>query len=147
MKLYRLCPGSAAAIFLMIFFGVLTNCYSQNHPINLKCEYLENPIGVDSYHPRFTWNLADTGKGTIQTAYSITVATDSLMQEKVWQLPASVSNGSACLVTYKGEELKPFTKYYWKVTSVDKAGKNSVAGISSFETGMMDMKNWKGSWI
>jgi alpha-L-rhamnosidase len=147
MKLYRLYPGSAAAIFLMIFFGVLTDCYSQNRPVNLKCEYLENPIGVDSYHPRFTWNLADIRKGARQTAYSITVATDSFMQKKVWQLPASVSNGAACLVIYKGAALKPFTKYYWKVTSVDNAGKNSVAAVSSFETGMMDMKNWKGSWI
>jgi len=81
MKLFRLYPGSVATIFLMIFLGIQTYCYSQNRPINLKCEYLENPIGVDSYHPRLTWNLADTRKGAGQTAYSITVATDSLMQK------------------------------------------------------------------
>jgi len=147
MKFTRFYSGPGAIFFLIIFFGVQINIYSQHRPINLQCEYLVSPIGVDSYHPRLSWSLADSRKGALQTAYSITVATDSLMQKKVWQLPASRSNGAACLVTYKGEALKPFTKYYWKVISIDKAGKNSKAAFSSFETGMMDMKNWKGSWI
>jgi alpha-L-rhamnosidase len=147
MKFNRMYSGSGAVFFLIIFAGIHLSGYSQNRVVNLQCEYLVNPIGVDSYHPRLSWSLADNRKGATQTAYSITVATDSLMQKKVWHLPASKLNGAGRLVVYQGAALKPFTKYYWKITTRDRDGKDSRPAVSSFETGMMEMKNWKGSWI
>src|SRR5688572_4279126 len=69
------------------------------------------------------------------------------MNQKVWHVRASGSNGAAQMVTYRGVALKPFTKYYWKVLARDRKGKKSRTVISSFETGMMDNTNWKGSWI
>jgi alpha-L-rhamnosidase len=147
MKFNRMYSGSRAVFFLIIFAGIHLSGYSQNRVVNLQCEYLVNPIGVDSYHPRLSWSLADNRKGATQTAYSITVATDSLMQKKVWHLPASKLNGAGRLVVYQGAALKPFTKYYWKITTRDRDGKDSRPAVSSFETGMMEMKNWKGSWI
>jgi len=51
------------------------------------------------------------------------------------------------LITYSGSRLKPFTRYYWSLQVWDKDGKESVPLVSSFETGMMGIENWKGSWI
>ena len=41
----------------------------------------------------------------------------------------------------------PFTKYYWRVNSWDQSGVRSVSSVAAFETGMMDVSNWKGAWI
>ena len=45
---------------------------------NLRCEYLENPLGVDVSNPRFSWMLVDNTLGAKQEAFQILVSTDSL---------------------------------------------------------------------
>jgi alpha-L-rhamnosidase len=120
------------------------------HPAKLETEYLENPIGIDAPQPRFSWQMADQRKGAAQTAYRILVATDSaaLLNEQAATWDTGWQQTAVNLVTYQGKPLKPFTKYYWTVAIADQQQKkSSPAGIASFETGMMVMKNWKGSWI
>ncbi len=51
------------------------------------------------------------------------------------------------LVTYAGQLLQPFTKYYWAVTVWGKNGKPIQSPIASFEMGMMGQSFWRGSWI
>ena len=36
--------------------------------INVRCEYLKNPIGIDIKHPRITWSLED---GEYQKGFKI----------------------------------------------------------------------------
>lgn len=116
----------------------------------LRCEYLSNPIGIDAKHPRLTWLMADAQQGAAQTAYQLFVGTDSVAVSTgkgdswVTTKVASTEN----LTSYNGKALQPFTKYYWRVQLWDQAGKKlSASTIASFETGMMEMRNWKGSWI
>jgi alpha-L-rhamnosidase len=116
----------------------------------LKCEYLISPIGIDAKHPRLTWQMADAGQGAAQTAYQLFVGTDSVAvvsgKADNWITPKVTS--SANLVTYNGKALLPFTKYFWRIVLWDEAGKKlSSSATTSFETGMMEMRNWKGSWI
>jgi alpha-L-rhamnosidase len=118
--------------------------------VNLKCEYLSNAIGIDAKHPRLTWAMADAQQGAAQTAYQLFVGTDSVAvgagRGDSWTTAKIIS--ATNLVTYGGKALQPFTKYYWRVQLWDQAGKKlSSSGITSFETGMMEMRNWKGSWI
>jgi alpha-L-rhamnosidase len=114
----------------------------------LKCEYLSNPIGIDARHPRLTWVLVDESTGAKQTAYQLWVTTDSTALTKaaanMWQ--TTKVPGSASLITYQGKALQPFTKYYWKVAVWDN-GKQITSPIASFEIGMMNKRNWKGTWI
>lgn len=118
-------------------------------PGNLRCEYLVNPLGMDSQTPRLSWLMIDRRHGAFQKAYHITVGKDSL----------SVADGTgtswdsgkiesdAMLVTYSGKRLDPFTKYFWSVVLWDMDGIKTIPSIASFETGMMTMGSWKGSWI
>src|SRR5471030_2133017 len=137
-------------LFTLIF--PLTFCAAKAQtPIgatDLKCEYLYNPIGSDNPHPRLTWRLNDARQHAKQTAYRILVGTSpaELTKGNIWNTGWLTSD--AQLVTYAGSALKPFTKYYWRV---DVADGNKVkyigAKLSSFETGMMGMANWRGKWI
>ena len=117
-------------------------------PVNLKCEHLIAPLGIDRQLPRFSWFLNDDREGAKQTAYKITVGKDSVALAKgrkiVWQ--EEKKNGET-MTCYKGKALEPFTKYYWGITVWDKNKQKSRKVISSFETGMLEPSNWKGSFI
>lgn len=119
-------------------------------PVALKCEHLVNPLGIDVKNPRLSWMLSDKRQGAKQTAYRIWVGKDSAMvsQQKgaTWDSGKILSGRS--LIIFNGNSLKPFSKYYWSVQLWDLEGKKTVAAaVSSFETGMMGMENWKGTWI
>jgi alpha-L-rhamnosidase len=45
-------------------------------PFNLRCEYLEDPIGLDTPNPRFSWCLAHNERNQKQSAYQIIVASE-----------------------------------------------------------------------
>lgn len=117
---------------------------------NLRCEYLVNPIGIDSHRPRLTWMMVDDQREASQSAYEIIVGTDSVkvgsgVGDK-WTTGKITS--AAMLTQYSGSQLEPFTRYFWSVKVYDAAGNPSaVSAPASFETGMMKMENWKGTWI
>lgn len=131
---------------LFILLTGVVYAYTPAKPVGLKCEYLVNPIGIDAAHPRLSWRMVDERTGARQTAYLLYLSTDSLDMKKglVWQ---SAKVNGACLVTYAGKALQPFTRYYWRVDTWDKDGIKASSAITSFETGMMDRANWKGAWI
>lgn len=118
-------------------------------PVDLTCEYLVNPIGLDVSNPRLAWKLQDSRSGAMQTACRIWVDTDSLsvVEEKASVWDTGKRESDRILWTYAGSALRPFTKYYWKVTVWDKDGKSASSFVQSFETGIMDISQWQGSWI
>lgn len=132
-----------------IVFCFTISLWGQSSLYDLKCDYLTAPLGIDNPQPRFTWKLADKRNGILQTAYQLMVGTDSLEVKQgkgnYWLVPET--KGAANLVTYAGTSLQPFTKYYWSVRVTNNQGQQTAPVVASFETGMMQMKNWKGTWI
>ncbi len=49
---------------------------SQVYIENLKCEYLVNPVGLDTETPRFTWQIRSENQGDMQKACKIVIGTD-----------------------------------------------------------------------
>ena len=140
-------------IIALMFFGVLCNLHSQNMEIKLydrKSEYLVNPIGLDVECPRLTWKIKDQRRGAIQRAYKINVGTDSVEvaagNGTYWN--SGKINSDDQMVIYDGKELKAFQKYYWSLTVWDKNNERiKSTQPASFEMGMINVGNWKGSWI
>ncbi|HEY8915827.1 MAG TPA: alpha-L-rhamnosidase N-terminal domain-containing protein, partial [Chitinophaga sp.] len=135
-------------LFTAIANMLLTNGYAQVS--HLSCEHLYQPLGIDNPDPRFSWVLEDSSRGALQTAYQLTIGTDSaaVAAGKGDSWTTAKVTSAASLVTYNGKALQPFTKYYWRVQLWGQGGKKmSPSAISSFETGMMDMRNWQGAWI
>lgn len=118
---------------------------------DLKCEYLANPIGIDVKNPRLSWRLKDLRTGARQTFYAIIVSTDSVSlgdskNGQVWST-GKVRSASQ-LVSYQGQALRPFTRYFWAVKIWDQDRKvTTLSAVNSFETGMLEQKNWEGAWI
>ncbi|MDO6435187.1 family 78 glycoside hydrolase catalytic domain [Flavitalea sp. BT771] len=118
-------------------------------PVFLRCEYLQQPLGIDAPHPRLSWQLEDHRPGALQKAYVVTVGTDSLAlaggATGSWSTGRRDSPDQ--LTSYEGPALQPFTRYYWRVDIWGKDGVRAAGPIASFETGMMDAASWKGAWI
>ena len=140
-------------IITFVFLGFLCTVHSQNKALglyDLKSEHLVNPIGIDIKNPRLTWKIKDQRPGAIQKAYKISVGTDSLKvaagNGSYWN--TGRINSDHQMVIYQGKELQAFQKYYWSVAVWDK-NDNEVptSPPASFEMGMIEAINWKGSWI
>ncbi len=140
-------------IITVVFMGFVWNTHSQNdlpRVYDLKSEYLANPIGLDVKTPRFTWKIKDQRRGAFQKAYKISVGTDSSNvaagNGSHWN--TGKINSDHQMVVYGGKALQAFHKYYWSLTVWDKNNKKVESDqLSSFEMGMMEAGNWKGSWI
>lgn len=137
---------------ISLSFLISFSCKKENKkvvPDNLRCEYLENPIGLDTEKPRFRWQIPTSNEGFLQEGYELYVGTDSMDVSKgegnIWE-SGKIKN-STNLAAYDGEPLEAFTKYYWgvKITG-EKNSSGPLSEIASFETGLMD-EQWKGSWI
>lgn len=122
---------------------------------NLKVEYMENPIGVDSEKPRFSWNMLSNVRGAKQLAYEIVIADSekNLKQENFVWSSGKVSSSQSVNLKYTGEtKLKPSTRYYWNVKVWDQNNKVLESKQNAyFETGLMSTNgttNWDGAqWI
>jgi alpha-L-rhamnosidase len=73
--------------------------------VDLRCEYLTDPLGIDVVAPRFSWKQADPDhvRRQKQTAYQVMVAASSehLAQDKadLWD-SGKVSSPQSVLVPY-----------------------------------------------
>ena len=117
----------------------------------LTCEYQENPIGIDVTKPRFTWTMLSDKRNQQQTAYEILVSTSEKDLKKgkgtSWS-SGKVTSNQSIQVEYAGQELKSFTKYFWKIRIYDQDGKPSKwSKVNFFETALFHAGDWKGDWI
>ena len=117
---------------LFLFSGCRKDLNEQTEPVNLKTEFLTEPLGIDAAHPRFTWEYTNEEKDFRVSKYEIKIGT-------------SPEN----LKIYSGKEvLKPHTRYYWNVTVWDdKNRKCKTSQITFFETAKMQSGDWKAEWI
>ena len=120
-------------------------------PINLKCEYQNKPLGVDTLHPRLAWWFESTRRAEIQTAYQIQVASSKSELEAgkadLWDSGRAVSDQSVH-VEYAGKPLNSNIQCFWKVRVWDRDGKASQwSQVSSWTTGLFRPEDWMGKWI
>ena len=117
-------------------------------PIDLRCEYAINPIGIDTDAPRFTWLLPANSEVKKQRDYQVFVGTTSSEISKgkslLWDSGKTASDAN--LVIYKGEKLLPNTNYFWAVKVWnDEGDESSLSEIATFQTGLKG--NWSAKWI
>lgn len=107
--------------------------------INLKCEYLINPIGIDIQNPRLMWNCDG---GIKQTAYRIVAKSD---EKTVWD--SGKVNFSSMYAEYP-YKLKSRERIIWSVTLWDENGKEGEPSETAyFETGLLAASDFSAKWI
>ena len=120
-------------------------------PDRLKCEYLDNPLGIDTPQPRLSWGLESKQRAETQTAYQIIAATSeaALKADRgdLWD-SGKVASDQTLHVIYAGRALGSSERCYWKVRVWDKAGKASAySHPECWEMGLLSPQDWHGRWI
>jgi len=117
-------------------------------PTGLRCEYLADPLGVDTPKPRFSWVLEHTERGQGQTSYEILVSSQPGAEEgDLWASGKSDSSVSTHVV-YSGQALQSGRTYYWRIRYWDKNGRQSpFSQVARFDTGLFSREDWRGIWI
>jgi alpha-L-rhamnosidase len=119
-------------------------------PIALRCEQLVNPEGIDTRHPRLSWQLTADEDDIHQTAWQILVAStpELLAKDKgdCWTSPKTASDQSR-MIPYAGKPLQSGHAYYWKVKVWTNTGAANWSVLSRWSTGLLDPTDWKAHWI
>ena len=117
----------------------------------LRCEYLENPLGIDVPQPRLGWIMEAQQRSQKQTAYRVLVASSAeiLGEDKgdLWDSGKCASDRSVH-IAYEGRQLKPRTRCFWKVRVWDKDGEPSAwSKPALFSTGLPVEGGLDALWI
>jgi len=120
-------------------------------PERLTCEYLENPLGIDSKLPRFSWTFSSGSRDQRQTAYEIIVSDNpgdvQAGRGNSWT-SGKINSRQNIQIEYAGTPLKSFTRYFWSIKVYDQNGETGAwSSPAWFETAMLDGTDWKASWI
>lgn len=106
--------------------------------INLKTEYLINPIGIDVKNPMLSWNAEG---GVKQTAYRIVAEKDGSV---VWD-SGKVSTDK--MNAEYPKELSSRDKIIWNVILWDENDQEGEKNQASFEIGLTKKSDFTSKWI
>lgn len=139
---------------LLLLPGPAIAAASQLQPLNLRCEYLVDPPGIDTVNPRLSWNSTarkETLRSQSQTAYQILVASAAgklkSNQGDLWDT-GKVTNSQSLHVKYEGQPLMTAQQCFWKLRIWDQDGNpSSWSETARWSMGLLGRSDWRGSWI
>jgi len=144
-------------IIFLLFSICYFSCSEENQEIELvelKSEYLENPMGLDVLSPRLSWKIKTTSDHIInqeQVAYQILVASspEKLSEDEadLWNSGKIISDSNK-QIAYQGAKLNSKQKCYWKV-KIWNSESNYTAWSESakWSMGLLDDSDWSAEWI
>lgn len=96
---------------------------------NLRCEFLQDPLGLDTKQPRLSWVIDSKASGAAQSAYRVLVASDPQRLRADsgdrWD-SGKVASDQSQLVAYAGKPLQARDVCWWKVKIWDQDGRESA---------------------
>ncbi len=137
-------PILYALTCVLLQMGVMSG-YAQSS--ELRCEYLDNPLGMDVREPRLSWVVPNTVRGDLQTAYRVKVSSTPAGEGDLWD-SGKVASGESIHVKYQGKPLASGQRCYWTVETFGRDGSShGVSEEASWTMGLLEKEDWKGSWI
>lgn len=108
---------------------------------NLRCEYLENPIGLDEPEPRFTWTAPEGVSESDTYTVEVAASADSLKAGRLLWVSEPLS-ATTLTALYEGKPLESHRQYAWHVVT-----SGNASAPSTFETAKMSPSDWQTQWI
>lgn len=137
---------------ICMLFPLILQAADTHSVYNLRCEQEENPLGIETLQPRFSWQIQAQQRNFEQSAWQILVADSpeklQIDNGNIWNSGKNKSSASV-LVPFKGKGLEAGQVYYWKVKTWDKEGNASPWSlIHQFSMGLLSEKDWSNAkWI
>jgi alpha-L-rhamnosidase len=149
--LIRYVMSKSLYIFLLGIYLMVPVRGEALKPVELRCEYLENPPVVDVPQPRLSWiNLAGPdARGERQTAFQIRVASEveGLDEADLWD-SGKIDSDHSTRVVYNGQHLSSRQECWWQVRVWNREGKVSDwSDPGRWRMGLLEDGDWCAQWI
>ena len=123
-------------------------------PVDLRCEYLRTPLGIDQARPSLSWRLESTVNGARrqrQSAYHVLVARSAALlaagRGDLWD-SGKVTSAEQLHIEYQGRPLASGERAHWMVRTWDRDDRQSPFSEPSWwEMGLLRAADWAGGWI
>jgi alpha-L-rhamnosidase len=123
-------------------------------PIELRCEYAANPLGIDIPNPQPSWLLEGDAHDQRQTACQIRVATtaerlaaDQADQADLWD-SGRIDSSQSVHVAYGGIPLTSRQRCHWKVRVWEaESVPSDWSAPATWEMGLLQPQDWQATWI
>jgi len=153
MQSCRLRMKKCLFLIPLLFIFYFSNCQLTPSPLEFKkvlCEYAEDPMGIGTNLPRFSWIVEGNLSGQIQTAFRIRMSSrpeglDDGYSDQ-WD-SGRMEDSHTMHHIYQGHLLKSNRTYYWQVTVWDNYGHQATSEIATFRTAFLKQSDWRAKWI
>ena len=136
--------------FILTLATVLAASIGSAEITDLRCEYLVNPIGIGTTHPRLSWIITSSRRGEQQTAYQILVASSPELLDRnkgdLWNT-GKVLSDQTTQIAYQGRPLASREGCYWKVRIWDQGGRSAWSRVARWAMGLLRPVDWTANWI
>ncbi|MCO8121290.1 glycoside hydrolase family 78 protein [Stieleria sp. TO1_6] len=147
----------ASTCSVLIITGLLVSAHAVAlEPTHLRCEYLDDPIGIDITTPRLSWRVESAARGEHQSAYRILVASsaDKLNKDQadLWD-SGKIESDQTLFVQYAGKPLRSRQQCFWKVQVWNGSDDSSVPSqpVSSqpahWSMALLNESDWTADYI
>lgn len=136
---------------LLPLFLLTYALHAAEPPVDLRCEYLAQPLAVESAAPRLSWRLRDERRGAAQTAWRVIVASTAERAARgegdLWD-SGRVASDLTSQIAFGGRALPARTEAQWRVQVWDERGNVSTwSEPARFRVGLGGESDWTAQWI
>ncbi len=132
---------------------VQLSCLAALNPVRLRCEYRENPVGIDAAQPRFSWELESpdpAARNLRQSAFQVLVATERgrLQPDRadLWD-SGKVASDQMAHIACTGKPFASNQSCWWAVRVWDQEGAASPWSPPAEWTMGLLPNDWAAKWI
>lgn len=137
-------------ILLTLMAFLLTMAASSLEITDLRCEMLNNPEGIDTATPRFSWILNSPGRNIEQVSYRILAASTKekldVNTADLWD-SGEVKSSNSVFIPYAGTPLHSRSEVYWKVEITNNKGETKWSSVAKFSVGLLNDSDRSAQWI
>jgi alpha-L-rhamnosidase len=151
---YQYLPAVIILLSAICLCGASSPANAGIEVTDLRCEYLEDPRGIDVVRPRLNWRISEKGKpgrGLKQIAYRVLVASSPVLLAKdkgdLWD--SEVKSEQSIHIVYGGKALASRARCFWKVkVSCNKGAVSAWSKPARWSMGLLKTGDWQGAkWI
>ncbi|CAM4296535.1 alpha-L-rhamnosidase [Paenibacillus endophyticus] len=113
----------------------------------LRCEYKENPIGIDVQKPRISWHIHSESRAWLQAAYQLQISIDSDWENPIMD-SGRINSSQSVHVEIGGIVLASRLRYDYRVRVWSEQGEETDWSETAYwEMGLLEAGEWLADWI
>jgi len=118
---------------------------------DLRCEYRENPLGIDAAKPRLSWVITAPQRNVKQTAWQVIASSTperlTKNQGDLWD-SGKVDSAESIQIEYGGKTLNSRAQCHWKVRVwTGGADPSEWSAPAVWTMGLLKPEDWQAKWI